>query len=195
MWNLWTPNTIARSFLSMHAYRFSASVRDFDAYAIVFFLGGGCISAVPSPFRLASFCNTGISVVLKYVNVESGRITVLSFSKHSLCCSSYKKGVSFFNSPRRVCVLWARLGINGDRYVIRPKNSCSSFLHVGYSMFCRSLIFSGSGLTPFSLYIIPKKDMLFDLILHFSELNTRPFSAAICMSLCKILSCSSSDLT
>ena len=106
-------------------------------------------------------------------------ITVLSFSKHSLWCSSHKKDVSFFNSPRRVCVLSARLGINGDRYVIRPKNSCRSFLYVGYGMFCSSLSFSGSGLTPFSLYIIPKKDMLFDLILHFVELNTRPFSAAI----------------
>ena len=52
----------------MHEYRFSASVRNFDAYAIVFLF---CISAAPSPFRFASVCNTGISAVLKYVNVES----------------------------------------------------------------------------------------------------------------------------
>ena len=52
----------------MHAYRFSASVRDFDAYAIGFLF---CISAAPSPFRLASVCNTSTSVVSKYVNVES----------------------------------------------------------------------------------------------------------------------------
>ena len=128
MWNLWTPNTIARSSLSMHAYRFSVSVRDFDAYMIGFLF---CISAAPSPFRLASVCNTGISVVFNYVNVESWLMTVLSFSKHSLRCSSHKKGASFFNNPRRAWVLSARLGINGDRYVIRPKNSCSSFLHVG----------------------------------------------------------------
>ena len=57
MWNLWTPNTIARSSLSMHAYHFSASVKDFDAYAIVLFF---CISAAPSPFRLSSVCNTGL---------------------------------------------------------------------------------------------------------------------------------------
>ena len=175
----------------MHAYRFSASVRDFDAFVIVFLF---CISAALSPFRLALVYNTGISVVLKYVNVEFGLITVLSFSKYSRWCSSHKKGASFFNSPRRVCVLSARLRINGHRYVMRPKNYCSSFLHVGYGMFCRSLSFSGLGLTPFSLYIIPNKDMLFDLILHFVELNTRPFSAAICMSLCRILSSSSSDL-
>ena len=37
MWNLWTPITIARSSLSMHTYHFSASVSDFEAYAIVFF--------------------------------------------------------------------------------------------------------------------------------------------------------------
>ena len=47
----------------MHAYHFSASVRDFDAYAIGFLF---CISAAPSPFRLASVCNTGISVVLTF---------------------------------------------------------------------------------------------------------------------------------
>ncbi len=52
----------------MHAYRFSASVRDFDAYAIGFLFS---ISAAPNPFRLASVCNPGISVVLNYVNAES----------------------------------------------------------------------------------------------------------------------------
>ena len=52
----------------MNAYRFSASVNDFDAYGIGFLF---CISAVPSPFKLTSVCNTGISVVLKYVNAES----------------------------------------------------------------------------------------------------------------------------
>ena len=52
----------------MHAYRFSASVRDVDAIAIGILF---CIGAAPSPFRLSSVCNTGISVVLKYVNVES----------------------------------------------------------------------------------------------------------------------------
>ena len=51
-----------------YACRFSAFVRDFDAYAIGFLF---CLSAAPIPFRLASVCNTGISVVLKYVNVES----------------------------------------------------------------------------------------------------------------------------
>ncbi len=52
----------------MHAYSLFASVRDFNAYAIGLSF---YISAAPSLFRLASVCNTGISVMLKYVNVES----------------------------------------------------------------------------------------------------------------------------